>query len=176
MLQHCAKRFGAVERVARIGGGANAAWRPCSAPRSRSLTNMARAVVSKELVPGGFRTCRQPPGRNCPETKRQGAVGVYFAACVNRIFGRTAGRERKLSLQEAMIAVSARAGMPLWISEDIGGHCCATIWHSKGRKGNAVMANRIAERLWRWSDGGRLPIVCDASSCSSVSPAKSSII
>ena len=28
------------------------------------------------------------------------------------------------------------------------------------------MADRIAESLWRWSDGGRLPIVCDASSCS----------
>ena len=66
-----------------------------------------------------------------------------------------------------MIAVSARAGMPLWIPEDISGHCCATIWHSKGYvKGNAVMANRTAESLWRWSDSGRLPIVCDASSCS----------
>jgi len=28
------------------------------------------------------------------------------------------------------------------------------------------MANRAAESLWRWSDGGRLPIICDASSCS----------
>jgi D-lactate dehydrogenase len=28
------------------------------------------------------------------------------------------------------------------------------------------MANRTAESLWRWSDSGRLPIVCDASSCS----------
>jgi D-lactate dehydrogenase len=66
-----------------------------------------------------------------------------------------------------MIAVSARAGMPLWIPDDVGGHCCATIWHSKGYvEGNAVMANRTAESLWRWSDSGRLPIVCDASSCS----------
>ena len=66
-----------------------------------------------------------------------------------------------------MIAVSARAGSPLWIPDDVVGHCCATIWHSKGYdKGNAVMANRVAEAMWRWSDGGRLPIVCDASSCS----------
>src|SRR6266704_566069 len=33
-------------------------------------------------------------------------------------------------------------------------------------RSNSIMANRIAESLWRWSDGGRLPIVCDASSCS----------
>jgi D-lactate dehydrogenase len=66
-----------------------------------------------------------------------------------------------------MIAVSGRVGLPLWIPEDIAGHCCATIWHSKGyHDGNAVMANRIAESLWRWSEGGRVPIVCDASSCS----------
>ena len=28
------------------------------------------------------------------------------------------------------------------------------------------MANRTVESLWHWSEGGRLPIVCDASSCS----------
>jgi hypothetical protein len=33
-------------------------------------------------------------------------------------------------------------------------------------KGNQFMANRIGQSLWRWSDGGRLPIVCDTSSCS----------
>ena len=66
-----------------------------------------------------------------------------------------------------MITVSARAGMPLWIPEDFGGHCCATIWHSKGYvEGNAVMANRTVKSLWRWSDSGKLPIVCDATSCS----------
>jgi D-lactate dehydrogenase len=27
------------------------------------------------------------------------------------------------------------------------------------------MANRIVELLWRWSDEGRLPVVCDSSPC-----------
>ena len=97
----------------------------------------------------------------------EGAAGVYFTSCVNRIFGRMPGQESEPSLQEAMNAISARAGLPLWIPDDIRGHCCATIWHSKGYvQGNAVMANRTTESLWRWSDGGRLPIVCDASSSS----------
>ena len=144
------------------------AWRACSAPaQSRALTDMARAAVSKELVPQWLPNMPPAARARLPATKREGAVGVYFTACVNRIFGRTASRERRLSLQEAMVAVSARAGSPLWIPDDIVGHCCATIWHSKGYgKGNAVMANRVAEAMWRWSDGGRLPIVCDASSCS----------
>ena len=128
---------------------------------------MARAVVSKELLPGWLPNMPAAAKAKLPKTPREGAASVYFTSCVNRIFGRLPGQERELSLQEAMVAVSARAGLPLWIPEDVSGHCCATIWHSKGYiEGNKVMANRTAESLWRWSDSGRLPIVCDASSCS----------
>ena len=102
----------------------------------------------------------------CSDVARRRRRSI-FTSCVNRIFGRQPGQERKLSLQEAMIAVSARPGMPLSIPEDVGGHCCATIWHSKGYvEGNVVMANRTVESLWRWSDSGKWPIVCDATSCS----------
>ena len=30
------------------------------------------------------------------------------------------------------MAVSARAGLPLWIPDDVAGHCCGTPWSSKG--------------------------------------------
>jgi D-lactate dehydrogenase len=105
--------------------------------------------------------------RRLPATRREGAAAVYFTACVNRIFGHAPDDEREASIAQALVAVSQRAGLPLWIPEDVGGNCCATIWHSKGyEQGNALMANRTLESLWRWSDGGRLPVVCDASSCS----------
>jgi D-lactate dehydrogenase len=131
------------------------------------MTNAARAVASKDLIPAWLPNTPAAAARKLPETRREGAAAVYFTACINRIFGRVHGDESKPSLQEAMASVSARAGLPLWIPQDISGHCCATIWHSKGyRDGNVIMANRVAESLWRWSDGGKLPIVCDASSCS----------
>src|SRR5208282_6572236 len=163
-----ARRFGTVERVARIAVGAADATAEVLGHRAViAVTDMARAFVSKDLMPGWLPNMPTAAKPKLPNTAREGAAGVYFTACVNRIFGRIAGSDHKPSLQEAMIAVSARAGMPLWIPEDVGGHCCATIWHSKGYvEGNAVMANRTADSLWRWSDGGRLPIVCDASSCS----------
>ena len=64
------------------------------------------------------------------------------------------------------MAVSARAGRPVWIPDDVAGHCCAVPWTSKGyADGARVMANRTMEALWRWSDGGKLPVVIDASSC-----------
>ena len=163
-----ARRFGAVERVARTGLGlGNAAAKVLGHRTLAAATALARGIVSKELIPSWLPNMPAAAKAQLPKTSRHGAAGVYFTACVNRIFGRMPGRGSKSSLQEAMIAISARAGLPLWLPEDIGGHCCATIWHSKGyRAGNVIMANRIAESLWRWSDGGRLPVVCDASSCS----------
>ena len=64
------------------------------------------------------------------------------------------------------MAVSARAGLPVWIPDDVAGHCCSVPWTSKGySEGAALMANRTIEALWRWSGEGDLPIVIDASSC-----------
>jgi D-lactate dehydrogenase len=163
-----ARRFGAAERAARIAlSAANKTVKIVGDSTITATTAVARAIVSKELLPAWLPNMPAAGKARLPKTRRQGAAGVYFTACINRIFGRTRGEERKPSLQEAMLALSARAGMPLWIPDDIRGHCCATIWHSKGyREGNVIMANRIAEALWRWSGDGRLPIVCDASSCS----------
>ena len=163
-----ARQFGSVERIARVAvGGAGATARLLGHGALTAMTNGARAIVSKDLLPGWLPNMPAAARARLPQTQRDGAAGVYFTACVNRIFGEMPGHGHELSLQQAMVAVSARAGMPLWIPDDMEGRCCATIWHSKGYEtGNAIMANRTVESLWHWSEGGRLPIVCDASSCS----------
>jgi D-lactate dehydrogenase len=72
-----------------------------------------------------------------------------------------------LTVPEALVAVSARAGVPLWIPPDVAGRCCATPWSSKGyADGLAEMAARTAAALRRWTSDGELPVVMDASSCS----------
>ena len=101
-----------------------------------------------------------------PRTIREGAAAVYLPACINRIFGQARDVDEDLSVPEALVAVSVRAGMPLWIPDDVGGHCCGTPWSSKGYSdGHAHMAHKMADSLWRWSDDGRLPVVIDATSC-----------
>jgi D-lactate dehydrogenase len=133
---------------------------------AQSLLRVARTVASTDAVPAWLPNIPPPAVmREIPATKREGAAAVYFQACVNRIFG-DVDNERSPSLAEAMVAVSARAGLPVWLPPDIAGTCCATVWHSKGYlDGNRFMANKLVDSLWEWSDAGKLPIVCDASSC-----------
>ncbi|MYS23841.1 D-lactate dehydrogenase, partial [Streptomyces sp. DvalAA-14] len=108
-----------------------------------------------------------PPHPGCRAPGSRGPPAVYYPACVNRVFGPPHGRRAPADwLPQALVTVSARAGLPVWIPPDAAGTCCATIWHSKGYEaGNALMANRTVERAWGWTGGGRLPLVVDAGSC-----------
>ncbi|MFE7541534.1 FAD-binding and (Fe-S)-binding domain-containing protein [Streptomyces platensis] len=157
-----ARRFKAVEQAARL---AVAAADRIGARLLRPVTGAARKAVRPDLVPEWLPRMPGAAPRTRPVTRRVGAAAVYYPACVNRIFGPPAGFPG-LSLPEAVVAVSRRAGRPVWIPPDVAGTCCATIWHSKGyRRGTEVMANRIVEAAWGWTAGGRLPLVVDASSC-----------
>ncbi len=157
-----AEHWGSVERTARMGLHAGAV----AAPLMRAGAAAARSLFSDELVPTWPQDMPQPAPAHLPRTTREGASAVYMPACVNRIFGKPRGDGAGLPLPEAIVAVSARAGLPVWIPDDVAGHCCAVPWTSKGyTDGAALMANHTVEALWRWSGEGDLPVVTDASSC-----------
>ncbi len=133
-----ARGFGAVETAARLGAPAGRVWRG-SVPR--------------------------PAPSRLPATRREGAAAVYMPACINRIFGNTGAAHP--TLVEALVTVSGRAGLPVWLPEDVKGHCCGTPWSSKGfDAGHDAMASKMRDAAARWTDGGKLPLVIDASSCS----------
>jgi len=151
-----ARRYAGVERRARAGLKAPPAL-------ARAVSEAARRLVSDELVPTWPDAMPPPAPGRLPATRREGAAAVYLPACINRIFGPPDGG---LSLPEALVALSERAGLPLWIPDDAPGHCCATPWTSKGYvEGGRYMAAKTNAALTRWTDGGRLPVVIDASSC-----------
>ncbi|MFI9209669.1 FAD-binding and (Fe-S)-binding domain-containing protein [Streptomyces sp. NPDC053253] len=157
-----AKNFRAVEASARL---AVAAADRIGDRVLERVTGVARKAVRPDLVPKWLPEIPGAGARRLPRTHRPAAVAVYYPACVNRIFGAPDTHDGP-SLPEAVVAVSARAGKPVWIPDDVSGTCCATIWHSKGyRLGNEIMANRIVEAAWGWTAGGKLPLVVDASSC-----------
>jgi D-lactate dehydrogenase len=101
-----------------------------------------------------------------PSSERGRAEAVYFPSCISRVMGALPGEPAEMSVAEAFVAVAARAGVPLYIPQDVVGTCCGVPFSSKGYdQGHAIAANRAIERLWQWSDKGRLPVVVDTSPC-----------
>ena len=161
-----ARHWQTIERVSRVSlHGAHAFSSLFGVRPLTALAATARAVVSPDLLPG----VPGPMPRAAaipPKTDRNGAAAVYFCACINRMFGRDPDAPARPSLAETFVALSARAGKPLWIPPDVAGLCCSTPWKSKAyHQGHQFMAQAVADALWRWSDGGALPIVVDAASC-----------
>ncbi|MFG1998611.1 (Fe-S)-binding protein [Spirillospora sp. NPDC048911] len=161
-----AQRFSVSERDARLAVLAGRRlYRSFGPSPLQALTGLGRRILSAELIPEWLDEIPDAAPRRLPPTDRSGAAAVYVPACVNRIFG-TPSTGGELTLPEAFVRVSERAGRPVWIPDDVWGTCCATIWQSKGfQSGNRFMANHLVDNLWRWSDQGRLPVVFDASSC-----------
>jgi D-lactate dehydrogenase len=164
-----ARRYATAERAARAGLRAGGlAARVLGDGGVAAVTGALRGLTSEEAVPRWSPAVPRPAAARSPRTERTGAAAVYMPACVNRIFGVSRrGAEDLLPVREALVAVSARAGLPVWIPPDVAGHCCAVPWSSKGyRAGHDEMAALTARALARWTDGGELPVVIDASSCS----------
>jgi D-lactate dehydrogenase len=137
MALGAAKRWGAVEGATRAG--------------LRLGGPLARRTERGRALP-------KPAKGKLPTTVHSGAAAVYVPSCTNRIFGG--------SPVEALVEVSARAGLPVWIPEDVLGSCCGLPWSSKGfTAAHRHKANEMVERLWAWSGEGALPIVVDAASC-----------
>ncbi len=158
-----AEHWSSMEKAARAGLRAGTV----AGPLMRGAAGAARSLFSDELVPAWPRSMPPPAPAKLPRTSRDGAVAIYMPACVNRIFGVPRDGGAGLPLPEALVAVSARAGMPVWIPDDVAGNCCSVPWSSKGyTEGAELMAGRTTEALWRWSGEGELPVVIDASSCS----------
>jgi D-lactate dehydrogenase len=154
-----------------------------AAKRWRTVERASRAAL-RAGGPLARRTKRgaglpKPTSAHLPETAREGAVAVYVPSCTNRIFGspadgpissdagrKSAHRRAVGGLAEALVVVSARAGLPVWIPGEVAGSCCGLPWSSKGfGAAHRHKANEMVERLWGWSGEGELPVVIDAASC-----------
>jgi D-lactate dehydrogenase len=162
-----AKEWGEVERLARLAiGTADIVQQLTGTGLLTGVTDIARSVVSNDLIPSVPGPMPHAAPAVLPSTAREGASAAYFPACVNRIFGRDVNSPKTPSLPEVLVTLSSRARKPLWIPDDVRGLCCSTPWSSKGYKqGGTYMAEQVVDAFWRWSEGGKLPIVVDAASC-----------
>jgi D-lactate dehydrogenase len=163
-----ARHWGVVEKAARAGLGTagvvtTVLGDSLGTKVLGAMTEALRLVVSDDLMPTAREGLPPASSASLPSTTAEGAAGVYFPACINRMFGRSTPGP---SLPETLVSLSARAGKPLHIPGDVAGSCCGTPFSSKGyTDAQDFMAKKIAANLWAWSDGGRLPVVIDAASC-----------
>ena len=162
-----ARRWDLVEKAARAGLRTGRVLERVIGNRGvRALIDPVRTTVGEELVPDWGEAIPGPAPPTLPATSRQGAEAVYLPACINRIFGPSGANGNGPALPQALVEVSRRAGHPVWIPDDVQGSCCSVPFSSKGfDRAHSYMANETVERLWRWTGGGELPVVIDASSC-----------
>ena len=133
-----------------------------------AATDVARSLVGDDVVP---RYQRGLPGGGARRPRGTGplpdAHAVLFAACIGTMFGaEPIDDDIPLGSTQALRVLAERAGVRLVIPDGMEGLCCGTPWKSKGRPiGYRRMSDQVLPALLRATDGGRLPIVCDAASC-----------
>ena len=154
--------------AARAGGLMLTAAKHAPAPLVTAATRTARAVLGAENVPlydGAL------PAGGTPRSRAAARAGagdgradaVFFSACIGTMFGPEPGSP---GAAQALFALVERAGLALTVPEGIDAMCCGTPWKSKGYlDGHHAMAERVLPALLAASDAGRLPIICDAASC-----------
>lgn len=175
--------------IAQRGGRAVAeAWVPVSAgvrtglriadalpsPVLAGVTSAMRAVLPHELVPAVGSDLpgagRKRSALAAPESAQTGATAgsrtidaVFFPSCTGAMFGPAGGGE---GASAAFLELCERAGLTVVLADRIDGLCCGTPWASKGfTLGQDAMAARVADSVLASTDGGRLPLISDAASC-----------
>ena len=122
-----------------------------------AATKVGRALLGAENVPL-YSGDLPRGGSRRPEIAAAAPEAVLFAACVGAMFGG--------GVTAALIRLCQRAGATLRTPDGLEGLCCGTPWKSKGHlDGHAGMAGLVRSALVSATDGGRLPVMVDASSC-----------
>ncbi|SDK45243.1 D-lactate dehydrogenase [Pedobacter sp. ok626] len=118
----------------------------------------------KKLIPAVPLWSNQlQPTKGKIEGNRNGSV-IYFPTCINRMMG--GAKDNKKSVPQTFMSVSAKVGIEIVVPDDINSTCCGQLFSSKGYQAAYVYtSNETIRKLWKWTEGGRLPIVLDVSSC-----------
>ncbi len=83
---------------------------------------------------------------------------IYFSSCISRMMGG--------EIINLFLSVCKKADIFVMMPRNIGGTCCGQIFSSKGfADAYRFTANQTIEKLWQNTDGGKIPLVMDVTSC-----------
>jgi D-lactate dehydrogenase len=159
-----ARNFASIEPVMRVALRAGHLVQSIFGPKVMPFITR----LLKPIGPGHQWSPEMPKAAKAPlpRTSLKGAQAIYFPACISRMMGHLPGEPTEMSLVEALVKVSERAGVPIHIPLDVEGTCCGVPFSSKGFDlAHRFTVNRAIEKFWEWSQEGLLPVVMDTSPC-----------
>ena len=127
------------------------------APILQPINRGLRSIFGNEIIPLWSNDLPSGGSPRIPSIHK-GADFVLFTSCLGSMFdSKTA---------ESLKSLAQKVGLSFTTPPQIADLCCGTPWASKGLEpGYTDMINRTYEALLKASDNGRLPIVCENSSC-----------
>ena len=91
---------------------------------------------------------------------------VYFPSCINQTMGLARKSPEEMALVDKMVSLLQKGGFEVIFPENMDKLCCGTIWESKGMMDIADRKSKeLEEALWKASEEGRYPVLCDQSPC-----------
>ncbi|MFC7456074.1 FAD-binding and (Fe-S)-binding domain-containing protein [Brachybacterium sp. GCM10030267] len=177
----------ASSRWATVTRGASAAMTaagvvPTALPRA--ATDVGRALLGAETVPE-YRPELPRRGGSVRRAGGRGRTGadvsaVYLPACVHTMFGAAeesrgrcgggcgcgSGSGSTTGVPASLTLLAQRAGVRFAVPDDAASLCCGTPFSSKGMTAaKEQMRERVRNALREATDGGELPVIVDAASC-----------
>jgi len=123
---------------------------------ARTLLGADRVPLWTTDLPGGGRARGRPSDISSAEV-------VYFPSCMNSMFGPEDGG---LGVHASLDFLTTVAHAPMRMPRGIDRQCCGTPWSSKGHsEAGSAMRERVLEAIRDATEDGRLPVICDATSC-----------
>lgn len=157
-------------------------WTPAT-PEAYNIPKSLRALVSSAAVghdgastvyaatgPARLESLSKRPDSQSSEA----ATGmptvckvVYFPSCINQMMGLPKHHHAvDKPLVEEMVSLLGKAGYEVIFPENMSSLCCGTIWESKGMPEIADRKTKeLEDALWKASEEGRYPVLCDQSPC-----------
>jgi D-lactate dehydrogenase len=175
-LPHGSVGYKAGEFAANHFAGVKALLRPTlamanavhSALGTWAMSNLTRGLHSSlglplwtPAMPKNYKVKRRtPPGQEQP------LKVVYFPSCINQTMGLPKDSPVKEPLVNKMVSLLEKGGYEIIFPEKMDSLCCGTIWESKGMPEIANRkAKELEEALYKASEGGKYPVLCDQSPC-----------
>ncbi len=82
----------------------------------------------------------------------------YFSSCISRMMGG--------DIFDTFNSVCKKANVKLLTTNELSGVCCGQIFSSKGfTDAYKLTANATMEKMWLYTEGSKIPIVMDVTSC-----------